>query len=80
MFALILPASKIGQLMVGPMDQNRLPPLNQSLALMLCKPWEPVSENFGKRSAMAAMTRLSHRTSHDQYAGLVCLPLTPQFR
>jgi hypothetical protein len=31
-------------------------------------------------NGLAAMTTLCHRTSHDQYAGLVCLALTPQFR
>src|SRR5215470_16774653 len=33
MFARILPASKTGQLIVGPMDQNLLPRVNQSLAV-----------------------------------------------
>ena len=38
MFARILPASKTGQVILGPIDQNLLPPLNQSLALTLCRP------------------------------------------
>jgi hypothetical protein len=45
--ARIFPASNTGQRIVGPMDQKRLAPENQSLALMLCKPKAPRSENFG---------------------------------
>src|SRR5205809_1900883 len=44
----------MGQLTVGPIDQNLLRPVNQSLALMLCNPAVPVSENFGNRSAVVA--------------------------
>jgi hypothetical protein len=55
--ARLLPASKTGQLIVGPMDRSLLPRVNQSLALTLCKPYEPVSENFGKRSRRLAPWR-----------------------
>ena len=56
MLARILPASKMGQVTVGPMDQNRLRPVNQSLALTLCNPMVPSKENFGYKSAVATPT------------------------
>src|SRR5262249_981202 len=56
MFARIFPASKTGQLIVGPMDQNLLPRVNQSLVLTLSRPAMPVRENLGNRSAIAAPT------------------------
>src|SRR5919198_5113304 len=40
----------------GPTEKKRPPPVNQSLALILCKPMAPVSENFGNKSAVAAPT------------------------
>src|ERR1700677_5188913 len=57
MLARICPESKRRHCTVGPTDQKRLPALNQSERLMLCKPTSPVNENFGKRSATATPMR-----------------------
>ena len=54
--ARILPASKIGQKILGPIDQKRLGAEIKSLALILWKPKAPVNENLGYRSAVAAPT------------------------
>src|SRR5687768_18592216 len=56
MLARILPASKTGQKILGPIDQKRLGAEIKSLALILWKPKAPANENRGYRSAVAAPT------------------------
>src|SRR5438874_1524576 len=57
MLARIFPASKIGQLTVGPMAQKRWSQSTRFFGWLPEVPSEPVRENRGKRSAVATPTR-----------------------
>src|SRR5688500_1071832 len=57
MFERTCPAVKTGQLIDGPIDQNRFAALVSALGLLPATPSEPVSENRGYRSDTATPTR-----------------------
>src|SRR2546426_7562113 len=57
MLARMRPASKIGQLAVGPIDQKRLEASSKLMVLLLERPNDPVSENLGNKSAVATPMR-----------------------
>jgi hypothetical protein len=51
MFARMRPASKMGQLSVGPIDQKWLAPVAKAARLRLSNPSEPVKDRLGNKSA-----------------------------